>query len=146
MASLWKTANPPQQMMLKMVAGAVLNVYDHHNQPRDKRFARSVAKRAVGTLTAGWPDVLAARTLRRQASLRENSKSRNLRSSDLREGHLKGDRLNVTRRSPVQQAWRKIREKMWYIKQHGTPEELQVHIKVLQLLDQAQKLLESLEK
>lgn len=143
MASLWKTANPPQQIMLKMVAGAVLNVYDHHNQPRDKRFARSVAKRAVGTLTAGWPDVLAARTLRRQASLRESSKSRNLRGS---EGHLKGDRLRMPRRSPVQQAWRKIREKMWYIKHCGTPEELQVHIKVLQLLDQAQKLLESLEK
>lgn len=145
MASLWKTASPPQYMMLKMVAGAVLNVQDHHNQPRDRSFARSVAKRAVGTLTADWPSVLAARTSRRQDGLRETSKPRNPRRSEYGEGHLKGDRLTSLRRYPIQQAWNKIRDKMWYIKHHGTPEELQTNIEVLRLLDQAQRLLETLK-
>lgn len=61
MTSLYKRANGPQFRMLAIVAGAVLNAaYHHPGKPVDKRFARSVAKRAVGTLSAQWAEVLAA--------------------------------------------------------------------------------------
>lgn len=60
MASLYKRANPAQQMMLRIVAGAVKNAADAHGVALPKSFARSVAKRLAGTLTAQWPEVLAA--------------------------------------------------------------------------------------
>lgn len=61
MATLWKRANGPQYRMLKIVSGAVLNTANAHpGVLPDKNFARGVAKRAVGTLTAQWPEVLAA--------------------------------------------------------------------------------------
>ena len=60
MASLYKRANGRQIRVLRIVEGAVKNACDAHpGRSIDKRFARSVAKRAVGTLTAAWPDVLA---------------------------------------------------------------------------------------
>jgi hypothetical protein len=61
MASLWKRANGPQRRMLRIVAGAVIDAANAHpNAKPDKRFARSVSKRAVGTLSAQWTEVLAA--------------------------------------------------------------------------------------
>jgi hypothetical protein len=61
MSSLYKRANGPQQRMLAIVSGAVLNaLHAHPEAPVDRQFARSVAKRAVGTLSAQWPEVLAA--------------------------------------------------------------------------------------
>src|SRR5258708_36230971 len=48
---------------MRAVEGAVLNVADAHGRPRDRYIARSIAKRAAGTLTASWPEVLAARAL-----------------------------------------------------------------------------------
>lgn len=62
MASLYKRANGPQQRMLAIVSGAVLNAASAHpDRAVDGIFARSVAKRAVGTLSAQWPEVLAAK-------------------------------------------------------------------------------------
>ncbi len=61
MSSLWKRANGPQYRMLKIVAGAVLNAaHFHPGKPVDKKFARSVAKRAVGTISSQWAGLLAA--------------------------------------------------------------------------------------
>ena len=60
MVSLYKRATPSQARILRSVEGAVKNAADGHpsyNLPEN--FARSVAKRAAGTLTAQWPDVLA---------------------------------------------------------------------------------------
>ena len=62
MTSLYNRATPSQKRILRIVEGAVKNAIDAHpgwNVPHN--FARSVAKRAAGTLTAQWPDVLAAR-------------------------------------------------------------------------------------
>lgn len=61
MSTLYKRATPAQARVLRIVAGAVKNAADGHPEiviPHN--FARSVAKRAAGTLTAQWPDVLAA--------------------------------------------------------------------------------------
>lgn len=45
--------------MLRIIEGAVLNTYDAHNEPRNEIRARGIAKRAVGTLSAEMPKVLA---------------------------------------------------------------------------------------
>src|SRR5260370_35193289 len=63
MAPLYKRASPAQRRILRVVEGAVLNAADAHGRPRDRYIARSIAKRAAGTLTASWPEVLAARSL-----------------------------------------------------------------------------------
>ncbi len=62
MTSLYRRATPPQRRVLRIVEGAVKNALDAHPRAAvPHNFARSVAKRATGTLTAQWPDVLAAR-------------------------------------------------------------------------------------
>jgi len=62
MTALYKRASPQQAQALRIIAGAVLNTNDAHPgkyQGIDARFARSVAKRATGTLFAQMADVLA---------------------------------------------------------------------------------------
>jgi len=61
MATLTKRATPRQAVVMRMVAGAVMNAgHAHPHWNISPRMASSIAKRAAGTLTAGWPDVLAA--------------------------------------------------------------------------------------
>jgi hypothetical protein len=67
MVSLYKRATPSQVRILWAVEGAVLNTADCHSElgailKPNPGLARSIAKRAAGTLTAQWPDVLAVRS------------------------------------------------------------------------------------
>jgi len=61
MSTLSKRATPLQKQMLRIIEGAVMNA--HHAHPGSditiEHFARSVAKRAVGTLSAQMPWSLA---------------------------------------------------------------------------------------
>lgn len=61
MSSLYKRATPLQRRMLRIIEGAVINA--HHAHPQSditiERFARGVAKRAVGTLCSQLGQVLA---------------------------------------------------------------------------------------
>lgn len=61
MTSLYKRATPSQARVLRIIEGAVKNTTDAHPgleiRPHHRR---SIAKRAAGTLTAQWPEVLAA--------------------------------------------------------------------------------------
>ena len=51
----------PHHRIFNIIEGAVYNVRDAHpSWPFDARLAKSIAKRAAGTLTAAWPEVLAA--------------------------------------------------------------------------------------
>lgn len=143
MASLWNRATPPQYRMLRAIAGAVLNTCDHHNMPRDSYFARGVAKRAVGTLTAQWPDVLAATANRRQTGSRDRLVSHDPRGSQLLKGLSEGGRLRLLRRSPIRAAWKMFAAGMWQIK-HGPPEVYAAHVRILKLLDRAQREYEGL--
>lgn len=58
MSSLYKRANPTQRKMLKIIEGAVRHAHNVHpvGSIEIERFARSVAKRAVGTLSAQMQD------------------------------------------------------------------------------------------
>lgn len=61
MTTLYKRATPRQDKVLRMIEGACLNAaHAHPEWDFDPRFATSIAKRATGTLTAQWRDVLAA--------------------------------------------------------------------------------------
>lgn len=61
MTSITRRATPSQARIMRAVRGAVSNAADAHpHWNMDRRFASSIAKRAAGTLTAQWPDVLAA--------------------------------------------------------------------------------------
>lgn len=63
MPSLYKRATPPQARIMRAVEGAVKNASDAHGWNLDRRVGRSIAKRAAGTLSAQWPEVLAATSL-----------------------------------------------------------------------------------
>jgi hypothetical protein len=61
MTTLYLRATPSQKRILRAVEGAVKNTADAHpNWHFHPNIARAIAKRATGTLTAQWPDVLAA--------------------------------------------------------------------------------------
>lgn len=60
MATLWKRASRNQMKLLHAVYGAVINEADAHGRIRNETQARSISKRAVGTISALWPDVLVA--------------------------------------------------------------------------------------
>lgn len=144
MATLWNRATPPQYRMLRAIAGAVRNAAHAHQVELPKSFARSVAKRATGTLTAQWPDVLAATANRRQNGARDRPAPREPRSSDLTEGLSKGGRLRLLRRSPIRDIWKRFASGMGKIKREGTAEQYTIHLRVLRLLDEAQRELDSL--
>lgn len=62
MSTLYKRANPLQKKLLKIIEGSVRNAIDAHPEVIADRhtFARSVAKRAVGTITSEWGRLLAS--------------------------------------------------------------------------------------
>lgn len=111
MATIYHRANPSQARIMRAVEGAVRNAAHSHPGWRfDHRFAKSVAKRAAGTLTAEWPDVLAARLARRQAK----------RLSQLSQGTASGESVirapqraprrgfHLTEAAPLKSLWRKL--------------------------------------
>ena len=63
MATLYKRAAPRQRQVLRAVEGAVLNEADAHGRTRDRIMARSIAKRAAGTISALMPRLLASESL-----------------------------------------------------------------------------------
>jgi hypothetical protein len=61
MSSLYNRATPSQQRILRAVEGAIKNACDAHPELKiSPHHRRSIAKRAAGTLSAQWPEVLAA--------------------------------------------------------------------------------------
>lgn len=139
MATLWKRALPQQYRMMRIVRGAVLNAAHAHGLPPSKGFANSVAKRAIGTLTGQWPEVLAAAHHRRQLGQSKRTDLRGLMASYLRLDAVKGGRLRYVRRSPLVQCWKFMSAQMTFIKHNGSSEEYEMMQRVLRLLDQAQK-------
>lgn len=62
MDKLERVKTPAQDAIFRIITGAIKNAADGHPKwAIDSRFASSIAKRAAGTLSAQWPEVLAAR-------------------------------------------------------------------------------------
>lgn len=142
MPTLWKRATPAQRILLRIVYGSVLNTFDAHGMVRHNSFARSVAKRAAGTLSAAWPSVLASGTSGRQKGSRDRSQSHDPQSLLPAEGALKGDRLISGRRSPLYFTWKRISASMISVKKSGDIAEFEARVRLLKLLNQVQLELE----
>lgn len=61
MTTLAKRSTPRQAQVMRMIEGACRNAaHAHPGRVLDETMARSIAKRATGTLTSQWGQVLAA--------------------------------------------------------------------------------------
>lgn len=148
MASLWKRATPRQYRMLRAISGAVKNTAHAHSVQLPKNFEHGVAKRAVGTLTAQWPDVLAADRINRSQndpSVKVDTHGSRQNRTLLQVQSL-GGRLRLLRRSPIKFAWKEISQKLWKIKREGTPAQYMEYVEIMRLLDQADRKLKALEE
>ncbi len=141
MISLYNRATPTQIRILRAVEGAVRNAA--HGHPRydiPESFARSVAKRAAGTLTAQWPDVLAAR-------FDESSGTGGSYSGEGRPRGVRGyQRLGrgpsyVSRRSPLPGLWKAISAKIRPLKDAGKLEKVAALVEVLKMIAELQRVL-----
>ena len=139
MATLYNRATPAQFRILRIVAGAVKNAADSHpNISIPPTFARSVAKRAAGTLTAGWPEVLAARTP--SSDIAGDILGPSRRSSIIpRFGRRRGSGDSIHRRSPYRVLWTNIAAQLWAIKRSGNMERYTAFVDILKLIDDLEK-------
>lgn len=61
MVTLSKRSTEAQNQLFRIVEGAIENaIHAHPDWAIDPRFVHSISKRAVGTATAVWPELLAA--------------------------------------------------------------------------------------
>lgn len=130
MVTLYKRATPAQKRILRAVEGAVLNVQDAHSEPRNHRMARSIAKRATGTLTANWPDVLALRASR---AARPHPATTGGKASQF----VKAPRGAVRTshgRTPLLLLIRELSKELRYLKKEN-PEKAEAFIEVLRIID-----------
>lgn len=110
MVTLYKRATPSQRQVLKIIEGAVKNVADAHGHEYDPYLARSIAKRAAGTLTARWPDVLAIASSHASSDSADGGTPAHAgrpRGSQLGKGPERGP-PHVARRSPLHKLWKRF--------------------------------------
>jgi hypothetical protein len=144
MATLEKRATPSQYRMIRAIAGAVRNAAHAHKMELPSSFPSSVAKRATGTLTADWQDVLAAKTSSRQNGSHDTPLTCEPRCDHTYVVDRKGDRPRTAGRSPIRAVWKQFAMAMSNIKRNGTPEQYEAYVRVLKLLDEAQRELDKL--
>lgn len=125
-------------MIYRAVDGAVRNVAHHHPkwnlQHRD--VARSIAKRATGTLTAEWPDVLAARMVPSDViGLPGSGQWPPFRSARKRGG--RGASVANLRRSPhsLRNLWNEVSSLIGPAKRAGQHERVEAFVAVLRIID-----------
>lgn len=127
--------------IFRAVEGAVRNTA--HGHPRwhlTDDMARSIAKRATGTLTAAWPDVLAARSVSSDgangyvvaASWPPPPRRRTTASAGRGASRL-------TRRSPLPRLWKELAKQVGTAKRAGQTERAEILIEVLRLIAKEQR-------
>lgn len=91
----------------RAVHGAVVNTaHGHPKWTLTREMARSIAKRATGTLTAEWPDVLAARQVPSEAN--DPSYGGCWPPRRVTTARRAGERRVTPRRSPSRLAWKEL--------------------------------------
>lgn len=158
MASLYKRATPTQRQLLKIVEGAVLNVADAHGFQRDPRLARSIAKRAAGTLSSQWTGVLAAKPSARGDGHTclcpgPSEHSEKVSSECGRSLVVKGETVSpsdgrarrvtsqISRRHPFHILLHEISKEMRHVKQSGDQSKIDTYIYMLRKIDRLHKRL-----
>ena len=148
MASLYKRATPSQVRILRVVEGAVKNAADGHPELEiPAHFPRSVAKRAAGTLTAQWPDVLAARSASSDKARVSLNGGTRLGSSQYFKGRYRGAVPSAYRRSPLIDLWHEIARSLRPLKDAGQIERYEALVDVLKMIAarQAKQRCETIE-
>lgn len=140
MSSLYKRATASQVRILRAVEGAVKNAADAHSRAiLPHNFARSVAKRAAGTLTAQWPDVLAARLDERSGRVDENSYGfRQPRGANPSKRAGRGP-SHLTRRSPLPALWKALAAQIRPLQRAGQIEKAAAFVEVLKMIAALQR-------
>ena len=156
MTTLYKRATPSQKRMLQIIEGAVHNAMDAHSVPRDQRMARSIAKRAAGTLSSQWKEVLAVNTkpsakgtvshlkcgaCERRAScvklkVRKERAAYNESMRQFGRGVPHGER-----RSPLLTLWDRLKREMWQLRRTDLIK-FEARVELLRMIDKLQKQIE----
>jgi len=133
MSTLSKRATPRQAQVMRMVEGACRNAMHAHPEMRiPERFARSVAKRAAGTLTSAWGSVLAAPAVR-QAGGETLGASPCPGSHEMQDAGRRGA-AKVVRRTPLLKLRRCIGEMAGDARRADRSERLEALVEVLRLI------------
>ena len=157
MTSLYNRATPSQDRILRIVEGAVLNTADAHGNTRDVWLARSIAKRAAGTLSAQWPEVLAANSrLPASGSVADTTKCRACeRRAHLARLRVRRQRIStlggaaerrasqLLRRPPLRELWNRLKREMWQITRADDSAKAAAHVHLLRMIDKLQREIEA---
>ena len=135
MASLYKRASASQALILRIVEGACKNVCDIHPELEiPPKFRRSIAKRAAGTISAQWSELLArgrqpvsARALLRVVMRRVRRSQISMAAS--------GERIPMTP-FPAQRLIKEISRPLKELRAAGEFEKVEAYITVLKKIDE----------
>lgn len=159
MATLYKRATPRQRELLRIIEGAVFNTADAHGQKRDMKLARSIAKRAAGTLSSRWERVLAAehsppsrgeRATKAAHSLgrsltcpkgREPTIGNNGGIATARYGKTRRMSSHKSRRHPLQILIARISKNMRLVRATGDKSKIDAYIDILRMIDDLKRKL-----
>jgi ribosomal protein L29 len=127
-------------MILRIIEGAIKNACDSHGLEFDPYFARSVAKRAAGTLSAEMSAVLAAKPSEKlgvatnlvssRRAARTWSSASPVRGSKLVMGQSSGRSQN-TKVAPLRQLEKHLFSQMRAVKDSGNVEKANAFIEIL---------------
>lgn len=138
MATLWNRASGPQYRMLKIVAGAVMNAaHAHPGRQIDERFARSVSKRAVGTISAQWVELLAAPSAAPSGAGRDKLKNALRRKAQLRRLCKRGPAKGYNSWPPLAFAVKRIAGEAGRARRDGNLERERAMVEMLRIIKRA---------
>lgn len=135
MTSLYNRATPSQRRILRAIEGAIKNTCDAHTELQiSPQHRRSIAKRAAGTLTAQWPEVLAAAGRPSSESSGAPNPTRTPpRSSELVTAAARRA-LRLAKRPPWQRLISELSRPIKGLKDAGDLDRAQFHIDVLRAI------------
>lgn len=140
MSTLYKRATPSQVRVLRIIEGAVRNAsHAHPDKQISDEMVRSIAKRAAGTLTAGWPDVLAARTLSRRSPRTSGEISYRRPQGAQTTKRFGRGASHLIRRSPLQKIWKALSYEIGMAKRAGNSDRMCALVYVIRVIAAIEK-------
>lgn len=146
MTSLYKRASPPQARVLRIIEGAIKNVAHKSGKEFDPRYARSVAKRACGTLMSQWAETLAATSAPSGWRVAATSDSGSLATVEHPAIRLASEQVAIPRKarkasvcsrpSSLRRLHKKIAIQMRDVKNTGNEERTKAFIDVLRMISE----------
>lgn len=138
MVTLAKRATPSQRQIMRIVEGAVKNASDSHPEWEFTEYiARSIAKRATGTLSAQWLGVLAAKP---SISVENSTVRSSQQSVPHRRMAPRRGAPQTTRRAPLSKLWKHCSWNIGAAKKTGQQERAQAFIEMARKIAELQQL------